>query len=270
MKEVSISVWLGRFCNNLLQVAAAILYARSNGKMFVQSLRHPIIRPFSLEPSANAKPRAITLPAFPRDDRYKSEFYDFTILEATALQPILKLIRPFLRMEVPMPLSSDTLVIHMRGGDILRPPAHRDYIQPPLAFYLDIIQTLPVTTPILIITEKEQSPCAIALAEKFPEQVIIRAGKPLAEDVAIILLAKRFVCNSRGTFGFTLALMSGSLKELFLPSYNVKDTVSGFNIGNILGFTIKRVDYVDYFDGENEIWSASPEQLEKMMAFNPL
>ena len=119
-------------------------------------------------------------------------------------------------------LTKDTLVIHIRSGDIFNNKRHPFYVQPPFSFYYKVI-TENNYSNIIIITEKDRrNPCIQMILDNF-DNVSIKDSR-LEEDINIILSAENFVCNSQGTFGFYLALMSSNIKNLFISYFINPDT----------------------------------------------
>ena len=56
------------------------------------------------------------------------------------------------------PISEETLIIHMRSGDIFANCPHPKYIPPPLSFYNNILDENNYKD-VLICTENSRNPC---------------------------------------------------------------------------------------------------------------
>lgn len=112
-----------------------------------------------------------------------------------------------------------TLVIHMRSGDIFREKPHRGLTQPPLSFYLKVIENSQPQS-ILIVTQDTLNPCIDRLKQLFPDQVEIQSSS-LPNDIGTILLAQNLVL-SHSTFALGLAFAAPHLKHLYLPRLKVR------------------------------------------------
>ena len=100
---------------------------------------------------------------------------------------------------------------------------------------------------------------AIQMIQDNYQNVIIQSTN-LYEDVSCILNAKNFICNSQGTFGHMLALMSPNIKNLYLPYYfnphtaeyndnsflKSNDTKYFFDMTNITHFKVHEYYIVNY------------------------
>lgn len=121
------------------------------------------------------------------------------------------------------PYDDTSLVIHIRSGDIMKGGCHGFYVQPPFSFYKKVIEENSYSN-IIIVTEPDKQNPAIELLQNSYSNVTIQCTN-LYEDVSSILNAKNLICNSHGTFGHMLSLMSPNIKNLYMPYYlNAKTT----------------------------------------------
>ena len=72
------------------------------------------------------------------------------------------------RFSVP----SDSLVIHLRSGDVFKPSPHRAYVQPPLSLYDKIIKTERYKKVIVVTDPSRSNPCLKPLVKKYSADVI--------------------------------------------------------------------------------------------------
>jgi len=100
-------------------------------------------------------------------------------------------------------LSPDgVLTIHLRGGDIFGPEPHRDYGQPPLSFFLKVMQSQPWKS-ITLVTEDELNPCIEGISQWCKESQVpfkLTGQESVKLAVAELGRAKNLVL-SNGTFG---------------------------------------------------------------------
>ena len=76
-----------------------------------------------------------------------------------------KYINPIFNFSPVNYLNDNDLVIHLRSGDIMN-SGHSVYIQPPLQFYIDVIESKK-WNDIYIITEHQNNPCFNSLIKKY-------------------------------------------------------------------------------------------------------
>jgi len=114
----------------------------------------------------------------------------------------------------PPPLPDDHLVIHIRAGDIFAGYPAPGYGQPPLAFYLRILESRP-WRQISVIAENEANPVIPALRDSIGDKggVEFLTGRPLAEDLTELLRARTLVV-SNGTFCRAVSALSGNLASV--------------------------------------------------------
>lgn len=131
------------------------------------------------------------------------------------------------------PLTSDDLVIHIRGGDIFVKP-HYKYVMPPLSYYIKIIESRQFNR-IIILSQDRKNPCVNILLKLYPN--IEFKLRSLEEDVKIILSATNLV-ESYGTFTAYLLLFSNNIKNIYKPSYQF-NTEPYFNSVNFIKANLK-------------------------------
>jgi hypothetical protein len=238
--------WSGRLCNNLLQVADAIYLAKRDNGAFEHKLKHSIIKPFRVKFNKDPSP----LP--------KKLYQDRAVLELCSPDEQRSILKAHVLPNCRFPdlTPSDTLVIHMRGGDILRksPPPHTNYVQPPLSFYKRVIEDCPVKD-IIILTEEVPNPCAKIIASMYPNCII--QTSTLINDASTLLKATHVCFNSAGTFGSTLAFISPNVKMVYIARY----VDNNFNWPTDIN--IKSYLFPDYIQPGQ--WTASDEQIKQML-----
>ncbi len=110
-------------------------------------------------------------------------------------------------------LDDNDLIIYIRSGDIFNDssPHHPEYIQPPLYFYINIINNNSFNN-IYLISEDKGNPNIDKLLELYP---YIKYNKnSLIDDIKIILGAKN-ITDAIGTFIYSLLFISDNIKKLY-------------------------------------------------------
>lgn len=245
IKQVTLTEWYGRLGNNLTQLCNAIEYAYQHKWVFVNKgilfcgqnpirgvhdglswyegehfRKHAMIRDFVVNFSDLSGVTLETVDSLVPEKEIR-EFYDdrslLPVSNARRSEILRQWVRPHFVVEPSPVIDDDTLVIHIRSGDIFNPGAHSFYVQPPFAFYKKVVEDF-AFKKLHILTESDmRNPCIHLLQTEYPN-VKIQASS-LAQDVSVILQAKHFLCNSHGTFGHMLALVSDKLEHLYIPYY---------------------------------------------------
>jgi hypothetical protein len=114
------------------------------------------------------------------------------------------------------PQEANALYIHLRSGDIFKKtPPHRDYGQPPLAFYTKIIRSQP-WTKVHLVFEDQFNPVIPALQSFLSESNVeyeTHSGD-IHHDIEVLLRAKNLVI-ARGTFIYPILCISKNIDQVF-------------------------------------------------------
>ncbi|MEO0456157.1 MAG: hypothetical protein AAF152_06175 [Cyanobacteria bacterium P01_A01_bin.114] len=171
-------------------------------------------------------------------------------------------------------LLEETLVIHMRGGDIFSECPHPAYTQPPLSFYEAAIRQCPTSKIVVVTQDTCKNPCLAALLNRYPD-IRLQSGS-LQDDVSTLLRAKYLVAGT-GTFAIALAFCSRSIQTLYLPILDINrksgsvkrvpsiwNPVNIFNAKATLDFEVVGFQVQDYTAIGS--WSNSDEQRALMIS----
>ena len=112
--------------------------------------------------------------------------------------------------------EQNSLYIHLRSGDIFKKtPPHRDYGQPPLAFYQKIIRSQP-WTKVYLVFEDQFNPVIPALQDFLKAQGITcqTYSGDIHQDIEVLLRAKHLVI-ARGTFIYPILCISQNIQQVF-------------------------------------------------------
>ena len=245
---VVIKRWVGGLGNNLIQLYHSIYLALKLLKAGVKYPDHDLL-------IGNCLP--LRLSAYMAGD-IVGDFFQLKeveqLLDSTHLPPnpdklsvFRNYIRPLLRVTEssrlnlryvnhlviptsppPLPTMEDTLVIHVRSGDVTNGVnAHPNYMQPPLSFYkkviLSSVDTVQTRAPTLaelptrsrvkkvkIITQDMTNPTVAALKEWMPS-IEVLVGRSLQADMLEVLQASH-LCYGKSWLPVTLALASENVR----------------------------------------------------------
>jgi hypothetical protein len=234
MTQVVLQEWYGRLGNNLTQLINVIDFCERNKYVFVQNntiYTHATKGPIYDGLTEFEGPRK-DLHAFIQNfvvnftdnvnelstNKIVGMFYDpdIPVLNSRKSEILRKYILPNFKYN-NSPLDNDTLVIHIRSGDIMKEGCHGFYVQPPFSFYKKVIDENNFKK-IIIVTEPDKKNPAIQMLLESYSNISIQSTN-LYDDVSCILNAKHLICNSQGTFGHMLALLSPNIKNIHIPYY---------------------------------------------------
>jgi len=265
--RISLSGWMGRLGNHLVQLSGAINVARMTQSELTVP-RHPLLRrttyDFTQPLNDNCREPVDGLFFFKSQcfqfpieyDRVRRDILQEYVLGVLERRSVRERIQHFLEPRRGERVAPNTLVINMRSGkDIFRtdPPPQNDYMQPPLSFYKHIIETHGYDD-CLIVTEAERAnPCIAALVSWNPS-IRIKTHASVKSDIRAILEARHLVlCHS--SFSWCLALMSRNLRVLHQPET--------FTIRGVNDLLINTYAFDEYITpGE---WKATRDQLAAML-----
>lgn len=198
--RIKISHWYGRFGNNVLQLSNACGYALENNCVF-ESPNHNILKSFTINN------HLITNEIFSN-----LFFYGFEKYNLKRHDIIKEYIRPNLINIDPINLDNNTLVIHIRSGDVFGIIPHTKYIQNPLSYFISIIENFEKT---IIVCEDYNNPVIGALSEL--KSVTVHSTT-FEKDLSLILSAKNLCLSGVGTFGPICAMLSKNIQNLFITN----------------------------------------------------
>lgn len=203
--KIQISSWFGRFGNNIIQLSNACSYALENNCLF-ESPDHSMIKPFIINGYNNG-------------GIYKNLFfYGFSRYDSERHTIVQKYIKPNL-IEIPyFNINDNTLVIHIRSGDIFSHNPHSKYIQNPLNYFLSIIDNFQET---IVVCEDNKNPI-IGYLKKI--KCVRVEQNDFLTDISMILSAKNLCLSGVGTFGPICAMLSDNIQNLFITNIvNIDD-----------------------------------------------
>ena len=115
-------------------------------------------------------------------------------------------------------LDNNTLVIHLRGGDVFYDDWHSLYVQNPLSFYLKISKKF---ENIIIVTEHIKDNFILKELDKRLDLKI--ASGSLEEDANILLNARNLATSGVSAFPIACALLSQKLENLLVTNIYLEE-----------------------------------------------
>lgn len=178
------------------------------------------------------------------------------------------LLRQFINKKISS--KNDELVIHIRSGDIFESKIiHPNYGQPPLSFYLLVINHFQPKS-IILIFEDFKNPIINLLINHINEincELKVQKKSSLKNDVSYLFTAKNVVCGN-GTFVPGILLGSENIKTLYIfePPDDYKYKWSLENVKNLFKVSDNNGFYKRSILSKN--WNASNYQLWLMKSYS--
>ena len=271
--KYSVSHWTGRSGNNIQQVANCIMLAERKFHSFEQILEHDLIDKFSISFNDNVD----------KGQHVQGRFY--------AWEPIVNcenrgfdggneigiskehvysnmrrvcrdIISPHLKVPTVEPFDDDTLVIHIRGGDIIavQHKAH-NYVQNPLSYYLALIEDF---KNVVVVAEPNSDNPVIAELRKI-ERLKFQSSSVL-EDYATLLAAKNLATSGVGTFAVSAALCSKNIKNIFTSDRYLTEHLNYTMLYNT-DVTVHEIELENYIPVYPCSWKNDEEQRNLMLNY---
>ena len=172
----------------------------------------------------------------------------------------------------PAHQMGNTVVIHVRGGDIFTPDPPRVYVQPPVAFYNNILD-LPEhrRSKILLCTEDFNNPVVEALQKQYGRRLTVNMN--LYKSISAVTGAKHLIL-SHSSFSEALAMLAPSLESVhypfcvpsFLGTYSAKESLYLDRRNATWSFRGFCYEYDGYIPLDE--WANTPEQLTLITTLN--
>lgn len=244
-QRISISKWFGRFGNNVLQLANACSYAITNNCYF-ESPTHEFIKSFTI----NKDIRYTTI----LEDTF---FYNFNSYDQRHFY-INQYISPnIINIPYHEMISSDTIVIHIRSGDIFNHNPHPKYIQNPLSYFEKIVNQY---NDAIILCEDFRNPVIDILKKNSKTHIVCG---PLNKTLSLMLAAQNICFSGYGTFGPVCAMLSTNVKQIHMTNI--------VNINNEWIFNDKINIIYDYINLDNYIqpnsWKNTNDQRQLILEY---
>jgi hypothetical protein len=281
--HIILEKWVGGLCNNIVQLCHAV-YLTEKTHSRLEVLPHcGLLETHDFDFSSGEKCQETISDHF---FWLYPEIFGTKHLDWNIRRKVLKRhIRPMLPARLFPKTGAEGLVIHVRSGDIFkRKPsikvfkeaanplcglkrvftgAHRVhplFVQPPLAFYKQIIESQ-LWPYVLIIAQDTGNPIIHALQQAYSN--VEFQLRNIESDIAALLSARNLVFGY-GTFGITWALLSDHLQSLYCPA--VPDLVFGpLHPGDIDDVDVHTFNFKNYIPSGQ--WKATAGQKRLMLKY---
>tara|TARA_B100001175_G_C19466102_1_gene619171 strand:+ start:660 stop:1439 length:780 start_codon:yes stop_codon:yes gene_type:complete len=258
MSNIIINSWVGRLGNNVLQIIRAIHYGKVNKFNFL----HFVNRYFS-----NGDQTTILLNDEKSDKKnVYNTFFNIKNMGCSDPNPHLmkKYFQKYLKdsfvyKNTNQISNTNILHIHIRAGDVFRGNgAHPAYVQPPLKYYKDIIESKK-WEKIIVVYEDDGNPCVNALKKEEYKNIYFTSNT-LDKDINILSQSENLVLGF-GTFGLLLFFLNQNIKQIYIPKYVLEELPKG-NWGDVRMNIIDLPNYINC--GE---WKNLPSQKTMMLTY---
>ncbi len=250
-KNYSINYFFSRFGNNLQQIAIGILYSKSiGGNFFLRNF--PLINDFAIINNQSHNlfsylKKHYRFFYFDKEQDFPSGVLDQDFIYNNIEDVFKSEIAPRLIFKKEIEINPNTLVIHIRSGDIFEIPI-KSYFQNPINYYTKIIEEF---NDVLIITSKEQNNpiCHELLKNK---KVRIQSSS-MEDDFNTLSNATNLATSGVGTFPIAAALVSNKLKNLYYTNLFSKEHLNPIMVKNSrVNHHIYKIE-IDYEDKYEKI-----------------
>jgi hypothetical protein len=265
----------GRFGNNVIQLLQAIHIARKIkteriyiGEVNIGNLTVPF-RHAGLEliPSVTPEAQELVLTGhFYHRFCFGHLFSDFD--DKLRLAIMADYIRPMMAgVCVDAAGSSDVLHIHIRSGDIFENSGnHTGYVQPPLAYYAQVIRHAALNfciSKVVLVFEDKKNPCVDALVNYLslsPLRFETHSG--CMHDDLRVLASARHMAVGITSFAPLIGLIFNNLLTIY--GFRILPFRSLFNAQCVRSFVVKDVAGQYIHSGE---WHNTKEQRRRMLQY---
>lgn len=255
----TISNWYGRFGNNIQQICNGILFSETNGNGFFtpeHELIEKVFFNFCETSTINSN----------RFFHYNTANKDFDIdidyLYSNIGKIAKEYVTPNFKFNVEQCFDDNTLVIHIRSGDIFQiefNPPHV-YTPNPLQYYLNLIEKY---DKIIVVTEPDDYNPIINELKKIKKVTI--QSKSVAEDFSTLLRSKNIATSGTGTFAVAAALCSTNIKNFYCSNLYLNEHLNPEMIISS-GITVHMLNLNNYIK-TNE-WTNSTEQRKFILEYS--
>lgn len=264
------------FGNNIQQIAIGIIYCNLNGYNFYLK-KHPYIRDIKIINNNFSNifsffkkkyrffyfDKEVT-DFFNRNDYLNKNENDFPISEFekeiyinNIHQTVKKFVQPNLNFKTEISIPKETLVIHIRSGDVFEKDWHSMYVQNPLSYFEKLIDQF---EKIIIVSSDDKNP---VINELKKNKKIIFKSSNFIDDLNILLNAEHLASSGVGTFVISAVFLSSKIKKFYCSQYYLTEHLNPEMINEIEVKKLKVDDYIDI--GE---FKKNDENLKKILSTN--
>ena len=255
----TVSHWYGRLGNNIQQISNGIIFSLLSGDGFFTP-PHDLIEKIVIDENEKTMIRSC------RFFHYNTQNKDFDIDINYLYQNIGKVAKqyvvPSFKFSIESALDEDTLVIHIRSGDIFaheHNPPH-DYVPNPLCYYLTLIEEY---NKVIVVTEPDNYNPIVDELKKI-EKVTIQS-KTVAEDFATLMRAKNLASSGTGTFAVAAALCSSNIQRFYCTNLYLDEHLNPEMLMATDGIEVNMMELNNYI--ELKTWKNNEEQRKFILEY---
>jgi hypothetical protein len=226
----SIERWCGRFGNNIQQISNAIFYCQENKLNFI-SPDNELINTFSVSfnTTNNSCHTGLYFFHVPSITGQGGPHFicDLDKIRKERRNICRKYIYPNLKLNFNNinKLDSDTIVLHIRSGDIFSRenyycPVVSRYIQNPLRYYLDVIKDY---DKVILLTEDYVNPVIKELQKNEKVEVKICG---ILETIEIMLSSRNIVTSGISSFPIACILLSENIENIYCSNIKLDEILN--------------------------------------------
>jgi len=263
---LTVSSWYGRLGNNIQQCAIGTMAAELLSSQF-ETIEHDIISKHQTIFGKNNVD--FTSKFFYWEGPYKEVDIPVDYIYKNIRRICKEYISKNLKLPDIGPLSDDTLVIHIRSGDLFEKiydetsqnVPNVNYIPNPLSYYLTLVD---IFDKIIVVTESDSyNPIVDKLKER--KNVKIQSST-VEEDFATLMAAKNLASSGVGTFCVAAALCSHNIKNFYCTDLLLSEHLN-YNMINDEDIKLHVMELKDYIKvGE---WKNTHEQRNFILNYEP-
>lgn len=247
---IQITKWQGGFGNNLIQLINAIKIAEIEKINIVKFPVHDLFTEdnikleFSGSGNKNLNELFFKIPEHIAPIEMKRIFNHY-------IEPIFKINTTRSRHN----FKDNELTVHIRSGDIFNKNPHSSYIQPPLNYYLKLLEKYDLN----LVFQDYKNPCISSL---LLNEGVNNASQPTLHDDLVYLANSKSLAIGHGTFGLAIYIISKELQNLYIPHFSFLDFPFGEWGSDINIYTIELKNYI-----KKGNWKNSYLQRRKMLKY---
>lgn len=254
---VIIPQWYGRFGNNVIQMLHALYYSMINGHRLIIAPPHKYLNNLIEVRKHNYNNLKIVINRFFYIEQLSISSPDVQTLKIIANEfkkiIIKKKYLSLLYYNKNQVLSDVTM--HVRGGDVFSPNPPKNYLQPPLYYYLYASN---LYSKSILVKEDRSNP----VVDKMIYHGIQDVSSDFISDMSILINSKCLVM-SYSTLSFVAYLLSDSIQTVYIPDYHFRNKELW-----PIEHTINLVKLPNYL--ENGSWLNTNEQRKMMVNYKYL
>jgi len=254
----TISHWYGRLGNNIQQICNGIIYSSINGDGFF-SPHHDLIEQIVIE--SQKKPTTRQCRFFHYNTPNKDFDIDLNYLYQNIGKVAKQYVVPNFKFKIKDPFDDDTLVVHIRSGDIFaheHDPPH-DYVPNPLCYYLNLIEEY---DKIIVVTEPDNYNPIVDELKKIKKVNV--QSESVAEDFLTLMRSKNIATSGTGTFAVAAALCSSNIKNFYCSNLYLDEHLNPEMVISS-GIKVHMMELKNYIQIKN--WKNNKEQRKFILEY---